>query len=142
MEIETALEWLNFAEADLDSAKILNDAHRKHNEIICYHCQQAVEKYLKGFLCYNGLMPPKINVLETLCALCSDFNPAFNEIAKDCAYLSPFAVHARYPVEMSINDLNTKKALEIGEKINNFPPIAELREKLINENKKKIEGEE
>jgi HEPN domain-containing protein len=142
MEIETALEWLNFAEADLDSAKILNDAHRKHNEIICYHCQQAVEKYLKGFLYYNGLMPPKIHVLEMLCALCSDFNPVFNEIAKDCAYLSPFAVHARYPVEMSINDLNTKKALEIGEKINNFSPIVELREKLINENKEKIEGEE
>jgi HEPN domain-containing protein len=109
METETALEWLCFAEADLDSARILNDAHRKHNEIICYHCQQAVEKYLKGFLCYNGLIPPKVHVLETLCALCSDFNPVFNEIAKDCAYLSPFAVHVRYPFEMATSDLNTKK---------------------------------
>jgi HEPN domain-containing protein len=133
MEIENALEWLNFAEADLDSAKILNDAQRKHNEIICYHCQQAVEKYLKGFLCYNGLIPPRIHVLETLCALCSDFDSVFNEIAKDCAYLSSFAVHSRYPFEMTTSDLNTEKALKIGEKISNFPPIVELREKLINE---------
>jgi HEPN domain-containing protein len=130
MEIETALEWLNFAEADFDSAKILNDAHRKHNEIICYHCQQAVEKYLKGFLCYSGLIPPKIHVLETLCALCSNFNPAFNEIAKDCAYLSQFAVHARYPFEMTTSDLNTEKALKISEKIRNFFPITELRKKI------------
>jgi HEPN domain-containing protein len=135
MEIETALEWLNFAEADLDSARILNDAHRKHNEIICYHCQQAVEKYLKGFLCYNGLIPPKIHVLETLCALCSDFDSAFNEIAKDCAYLSSFAVHARYPFEMNTSDLNTEKALKIGEKISDFPPIVELREKSIRKTK-------
>ena len=38
MEIETtlastALEWFYFADADLDSALILNDAHRKHNTI-------------------------------------------------------------------------------------------------------------
>jgi HEPN domain-containing protein len=140
MEIEAALEWFHFADADLDSAKILNASHRRHNEIICYHCQQAVEKYLKGFLCYNGIMPPKIHSLETLCALCSDFNAVFNEIAKDCAYLSPFGVHARYPFEMSITDGNTEKALKIAEKLNSFPPIKALREKLVNENKGNRDG--
>ena len=57
MEIETTLEWFYFADADFDSAQILNDAYRKHGEIICYHCQQAVEKYLKAFLCYSGIIP-------------------------------------------------------------------------------------
>jgi HEPN domain-containing protein len=69
MEIETTFEWLNFADADYDSALILNNAYRKHNAIICYHCQQAVEKYLKAFLCFHGVIPPKIHVLEALCAL-------------------------------------------------------------------------
>ena len=45
MEIETTLEWFHFADADFDSALILNNAYRKYNAIICYHCQQAVEKY-------------------------------------------------------------------------------------------------
>ena len=133
METKTVLEWLNFADADFDSALILNDAHRKHNEIICYHYQQAVEKYLKAFLCYNGVIPPKIHVLETLCALCSDFDSSFNEMAKDCAYLSPFAVQARYPLEMEITDINTKKSLEIAEKVKDFQPIVELKAKLVNE---------
>jgi hypothetical protein len=45
MEIETTLEWFYFADADFDSALILNNAYRKYNAIICFHCQQAVEKY-------------------------------------------------------------------------------------------------
>jgi len=131
MEIETTLEWFFFADEDFDSAIILSDAYRKHNAIICYHCQQAVEKYLKAFLCYNGVIPPKIHVLETLCALCSEFDPSFNDIAKDCAYLSPFAVHTRYPLEMEINSINTVKSLEIVRKVKDFMPIAGLKAKLI-----------
>jgi HEPN domain-containing protein len=133
MEIETTLEWFYFADADFDSALILNNAYRKHNAIICFHCQQAVEKYLKAFLCYNGVIPPKVHVLETLCALCSEFDSFFNNIAKDCDYLSPFAVHARYPLEMEITDLNIVKSLEIAQKVKDFTPIAELKAKLIKE---------
>jgi len=132
MEVETTLEWFYFADADFDSAIILNGAYRKLNEIICYHCQQATEKYLKAALCYNGVIPPKIHVLETLCALCSEFDPSFNQIAKDCAYLSPFAARARYPLEMEVTETNTIKALEIAQKVKCFPPIVELREKLAN----------
>ena len=134
METKTILEWFYFADADFDSALILNDAHRKHNAIICYHCQQAVEKYLKAFLCYNGMIPPKIHVLETLCALCSEFDASFNDIAKDCAYLSPFAVNARYPLEMEITGANTLKSLEIAKKIKDFPALVKLKAKLLEEN--------
>jgi len=49
MEIETTLEWFYFADADLDSALILNNAYRKHDAIICYHCQQAVRRNIFGF---------------------------------------------------------------------------------------------
>jgi hypothetical protein len=72
-------------------------------------------------------------VLETLCALCSEFDSSFNNIAKDCAYLSPFAVHSRYPLEMEITDLNIVKSLEIAQKVKDFTPIAELKTKLIKE---------
>jgi HEPN domain-containing protein len=133
METKVVLEWLYFADADYDSALILNDSYRKHNEIICYHCQQAVEKYLKAFLCYNGVIPPKIHVLETLCALCSDFDSSFNELAKDCAYLSPFAVQARYPLEMEITDTNTKKSLEITQRLKDFQPMVDIKAKLVDE---------
>ena len=132
METKTVLEWFYFADADYDSALILNSAHRKHDAIICYHCQQAVEKYLKAFLCYNGVIPPKIHVLEILCAMCSEFDSSFDNIARDCAYLSPFAVHARYPLEMEITSSNTVKSLEIVQKIKDYPPLTDLYSKLVN----------
>jgi len=54
-------------------------------------------------------------------------------LAKDCAYLSPFAVHARYPLEIEITITNTAKALEIVQKIKDFPPLVELKAKLLGE---------
>jgi HEPN domain-containing protein len=53
MNIDDVMEWMKLADDDFDSAKILNESIRKHYEIICYHCAQAVEKYLKGYLTYN-----------------------------------------------------------------------------------------
>jgi HEPN domain-containing protein len=45
-------EWLKIAYDDFDSAlHLFNTKHPKPLEIICYHCQQSVEKALKAFLC-------------------------------------------------------------------------------------------
>jgi HEPN domain-containing protein len=44
MNIDDVLEWIEIADNDFDSAILLNEAVRKHCEIICYHCAQAVEK--------------------------------------------------------------------------------------------------
>ena len=41
MNNENVKEWLQLADDDLYSAKILNAAVRKPYEIICYHCAQA-----------------------------------------------------------------------------------------------------
>jgi HEPN domain-containing protein len=49
MDIEDVMEWIQLAEDDFDSAKILNKSIRKHYEIICYHCAQAAEKYPRFF---------------------------------------------------------------------------------------------
>ena len=133
MEAKTIFEWFYFGDADYDSALILNDAHRKHNHLICYHCQQAVEKYLKAFLCFKGIIPPKLHILETLCELCSEYDASFNDIAKDCAFLTPFAVNARYPLEMEVTSTNTIKSLEITRKIKEFSPLVELKAKLLQE---------
>ncbi len=55
-------EWLAFAQTDYDCAKYLNEAplYPKPLNIICYHCQQAAEKAVKGlivYFCSQGGMP-------------------------------------------------------------------------------------
>ena len=48
-----------------------------YSSIICFHCQQAVEKYLKAYLMYHEIAPPKTHDLLRLAAICSDFDEAF-----------------------------------------------------------------
>ncbi len=54
-------EWQRLAEMDLNSAEYLLNMCPTPLEIICYHCQQAAEKYLKGYLVFHGMNPPKIH---------------------------------------------------------------------------------
>ena len=49
-----AHEWFRYAAQDLSSANYLRGMQPVPLEIICYHCQQSIEKYLKGFICLNG----------------------------------------------------------------------------------------
>jgi HEPN domain-containing protein len=67
---ECALEWFRFADMDLGSAEFLLGKHPVPVEIICFHCQQSAEKYLKGILVLHGIQPPKIHDLQELCNLC------------------------------------------------------------------------
>jgi HEPN domain-containing protein len=43
-------EWTRYARDDMEAAGILLEHHPGKNEIICYHCQQSAEKYLKSLL--------------------------------------------------------------------------------------------
>jgi len=59
MDKELVAEWLRFAADDIDTVLLLKEMRPQHFEIICYHCEQAVEKYLKGFLVSKDQMLSK-----------------------------------------------------------------------------------
>ena len=87
MSIKDATEWFQLADNDFDSAKLLDEAVRRHYEIICYHCAQAVEKYLKGFLIYHDVIPKKTHNLLFLNSLCIEKFKAHNK-PKKCNHLA------------------------------------------------------
>ena len=51
---DIAKEWFETADLDYGSALFLLEMKPMPFEIICYHCQQCAEKYLKGFTAYYG----------------------------------------------------------------------------------------
>jgi len=59
-------EWIQYAENDYSAAKILLDSTKPSFEIIAYHCQQAVEKFLKALLVENNKTIPKTHDLGFL----------------------------------------------------------------------------
>ena len=47
-------EWINKAEDDFEGAKdIARRRKRPLPDLVCFHCQQSAEKYLKSFLINN-----------------------------------------------------------------------------------------
>jgi HEPN domain-containing protein len=130
MDIETVTEWFHLADADIDSAKLLKQMRPQHKEIICYHCEQAVEKYLKGYLQASGILPPRIHDLENVCALCAKKDARFDTIVKECIYLTQFATQLRYPHESTLTEYNVAKALADAETVSRLEPLLELRAKL------------
>ena len=99
MKVEYIENWLKKAENDLKNVK--NNFTVKEEDIptdtVCFHCQQAGEKYLKAYLIFAGIQFPATHSLADLVALCSENDPMFREIIEKAESLTPFAVEIRYP---------------------------------------------
>lgn len=93
-------QWLLKANEDLFVVEKLTEPEIIATTSVCFHCQQAVEKFLKAFLIANGSDIKKTHNIEFLLAECADFDKDFSEI--DPKELSDFGVDARYPGDMYI----------------------------------------
>ena len=132
MDTHRASEWLRFGDMDLEvsehTMKLMRPAPY---EIICYHCQQAVEKYLKGYLNFRGVEdPPHIHHLTKLCLLCVEYDESFNDILRECAFLTGYASGSRYPDEIYVDEEITKQAISYANRIKDFAPLAAVRQEL------------
>src|SRR5690606_5263203 len=67
---EAVRAWWEKGDADLRSARILLEADPPLTDVVCFHSQQAAEKYLKSFLVYHDVEPPYTHSLTTLLSLC------------------------------------------------------------------------
>ena len=127
MNSEEVKEWLAIADCDFDSAKILNEAVRRHYEIICYHCSQATEKYLKAYLVYHDILPEKTHNLPYLNSMCIEIDNDFQNIEAACDFLDKFANDIRYPHKYEVIESDVNFAINAVEKIRNFKPVSNLR---------------
>ena len=118
---EELRQWFALAKQNLDAAKYLaNNMHPMPIETICNQCQQSAEKDLKGFLFLNDVEFPKTHDLSELLAMCIDINQNFAKFAKQCTYLTKFAVMPKYPNELQITEEDAKSAIRFAEEIKEF----------------------
>ena len=121
VDAEFVLPWVQKAQNDIATAKHLAETMRPMpSEIICFHCQQAAEKYLKAFLVHNDNEPPKTHDLIELVKLCGGFDTDFSILTTKCEYLLPFAVHARYPGASDPDDEDARRALAFAQDVITF----------------------
>lgn len=106
-------EWMDFAEMDFLTAKHLYEhMYPKPLEIICYHCQQCIEKLLKGVLISKDVTLRKTHDLGLLAEMLQDYTDVDEKYLEMCDDLTPYGVKIRYPQELFIEEYNVEKALE------------------------------
>ena len=107
---KTTREWVRKAEADYRAGEQLQRCVPPVHDVICFHAQQAAEKYLKALLEERGLSIPKIHDLLRLLTELLPHYPNLGSLRRGLLTLNDFAVDARYPGE-SLTKRNARSAL-------------------------------
>lgn len=88
--------WLDLAEYDLETAKVMLDG--KRYLYVGFMCHQVIEKALKAVIAKKGETPPKIHNLSRLANLSGLFGLLSEEQQTFLFSLNPLNIEARYPV--------------------------------------------
>ncbi len=119
--IEEVKEWIEKADHDLGSAKVIYLHLPDYFDTIAFHCQQAVEKYIKAILVFNKIEFQRSHDLVYLLELLSR-RIEIDEIRFKKAFtLNSFGVQIRYPnktIKLTKDEL--KSAIQISEEFRAF----------------------
>jgi len=92
-------EWVEKAERDFAAAQLVAGHKNRSHDIVCFHCQQAAEKYLKALLQEQNTAFPRTHDLITLLPLVSSAHRRrLRRLRRGLDYLTQFAVDPRYPL--------------------------------------------
>ena len=133
-QTNTPKNWLILAERDMSIADHLAATMSPvPTEAIAFHCQQAVEKYLKGALVILGDEPPYTHDLDELCSMAEKHNPVFVSISSLCTIITQFSVQPRYDLGLSLSEDDMRLVLAHTKTIKKFlqKEIPELFQELV-----------
>ncbi|MEP7127334.1 MAG: HEPN domain-containing protein [Chitinophagales bacterium] len=90
-------DWITKAENDWKVVKLIIKNNYDPEDILCYHCHQVAEKYLKGFLLYKYQPNIPIHDLLKLVDQILSIEPGFSIIKTKVKVLNLYAVRPKYP---------------------------------------------
>jgi HEPN domain-containing protein len=110
--VETPREWLRYAEGDLLVARWAFQDKVPAYHTICFLCQSAAEKFLKGYLIAQGWTLQKIHDIVALLELCAEYDPAWTDLAADGVILNEYIIAGRYPGDIALEGIGRPEAEE------------------------------
>ena len=118
MDKDTVKGWLVKADHDLE---VTRHSEILPSDVVCYHAQQAAEKYLKAFLIANDIEIKNIQIhdIDRLLVECTLINPEFEKLSNmGIGKLTDYAVGIRYPNDYNLYDnFNVPSAKETNKAI-------------------------
>lgn len=117
-------EWVAKAEEDFLAATALNLRRKKPLwNIVAFHVEQTVEKYLKARLEEAGLSIPKTHDLVHLLNLVAPIEPLWSSYNSAFSLLVSYAVQTRYPGN-SVTKADTRHGMKLCRQFRNEARLA------------------
>ncbi|MHB8575860.1 MAG: HEPN domain-containing protein [Dehalococcoidia bacterium] len=119
-KLQLVQDWLLKARHDLRAARrVMEDPELL--DVAVYHCQQAAEKALKGYLVWMDVPPIRTHDLRELVRQCERVDVAFVEILPAARVLAPYAVQFRYPdAQPSPSLVEATEAIDLAHSVHAF----------------------
>jgi len=95
--VEETRAWLTKAMNDLRAAEALSVTLPPLLDEAVFHCQQAAEKAIKGFLAWNSYPFRKTHNIEAIGEQSLTVDPSLREVVDRAVPLSDYAWKFRYP---------------------------------------------
>ncbi len=114
-------DWFNKGDLEIRRTQILLENNDPDGA--AFHLQQAMEKYLKGYLIAKGWKLKRIHDLEDLLDYALDYDKEFENFRDLCQEVTEYYIEERYPLLISsgLNEgevrLRVEKAKEFMAKI-------------------------
>ena len=120
-KVETIKKWLIKADEDLGTAIITHNHITEYHFTNAFHCQQAVEKYLKGYLIFLDIEFRRIHDLVYLLELINQKYQIDDKMIDRITELEDYAVEIRYPeISIDLTDEEIVNAINIAKEIRFF----------------------
>ena len=112
LPVETPKQWINYALGDLGVAEREIQYSEPTYHTICFLCQGAAEKLLKGFLIAQGWSLRKTHDMVALVEECAKYDDILGEMAAEGIILNEYVIVGRYPDDLSIEEIGQTEAEE------------------------------
>jgi HEPN domain-containing protein len=90
-------DWVEKAEEDYRTAEKMIQAKPPAYNVVCFHGQQCMEKYLKSILALNDLFIERTHALDYLCNKTTGKVPQLAFYQDELSKADAFSVQIRYP---------------------------------------------
>ncbi len=122
MNEETVKNWILRAENDLKIGKDEIKTDNPATDMVCFHMQQCVEKYLKAFLIFNGKEIRKTHDIDEIINQCRKIDQDFSSLFEiNADLLTKYAIEIRYGETFYFPSIEeAHEAVNIAEKVRDF----------------------
>jgi HEPN domain-containing protein len=110
--VETPAEWRRYADESLAVAEREMAYDRPAFHTVCFLCQSAAERCLKGYLIAQGWMLEKTHDIVVLLGFCQEYDEVFADLLEDGDVLNRYITAGRYPGNLAFEAIGRAEAEE------------------------------